>query len=234
MKFSTRRLNEWLIVLLILIAVPILFAFTRNGLNLLPYDFHYLFNVHPTTNILGLATVDAINIFGGRELQGYVINWHTISIFLNVVLYLMIGPYLFYKGYKKAKDNPNRSKPWYWYIGGAFCIGAILIVPVEIIHMKVFENTKEGADKGRAEDMMRIELVEVGFATAQYEILENGVNESFKIEDLDLNDLNFDHKVESFQSDTLLIISVSNPDLPDEDIKIEVRPYSESVLRIRN
>jgi len=81
---------------------------------------------------------------------------------------------------------------------------------------------------------MRIELAEVGFATAEYEILEDGVNESFKIQDLNLNDLKFKYSVKSGQSDTLIILSVSNPDFPDFEVKMEVRPYNKRLLTQRN
>ncbi|HET8864525.1 MAG TPA: hypothetical protein VFM80_02435 [Gracilimonas sp.] len=234
MKFSIRRVNEWLIVLLLFILVPAGLYFIRGDVNFLSGNLQYLFNIRPSTIILRFNTLDAITIFGGGAPSGYPFTWVTVSMYLNVVLYLMLGPYLLFKGFKKSRTNENRAKPWYWYIGAAICIGLIVIIPAEITRMYVFENTKVAADKNRTQDLMRTELTEVGFAAAQYEILEDGVNESFKIEDLDLNDLNFDHEVESVQSDTLLIISVSNPDLPEEDIKMEVRPYSESVLRIRN
>lgn len=234
MKFSTRRINEWLIVLLILIILPMLYAFTNNNLNLLPSNFHYFFNMHPTTNILGLNSIQAIDIFGGKEPQGYAFDWYTVSMFLSVVLFLMVGPYLFYNGHKKSKDNADRAKPWYWYIGGAICIGVFSIVPVEIIHMQVFENTKESASKSRTKDMMRAELSEVGFATAQYEILEDGISESFKIEELNLENLKYEYSVERIESDTLITIAISNPDIPDFDVKMDVRPYDKRLLIQRN
>ncbi|MFP8490300.1 hypothetical protein ACKGJO_14550 [Gracilimonas sp. Q87] len=234
MKFSIRRINEWLILVMIVVLVPIAFGFVQNNWDLLPNEINYLFNIHPTTVITGLATVDAINIFSGETVAGFSVTWRTASIYFNVILYLMLGPFLFFKGFKKAKSDPNRAKPWYWYIGCAICIGSLMVVPKEINHMRVLQNTEAGAEKNRQRDMMRVELAEVGFAAAEYEIIEDGINESFKIEYLDLQDLKYDHSVESIQSDTLLVISVSNPEQPELGHVMEVRPHSESVLRIRN
>lgn len=234
MKFSTRRINEWLIVLLLFILVPIVFFLIRDDAYFLSNDLHYVFNMLPSTVILGINTKDAIEIFGGNTASGYSITWETVSMYFNVVLYLMLGPYLLFKGYKKARKNDHRAKPWYWYIGAAICVGMLFIVPAQITRMYVFENTMEAADKSRTEDMMRIELTEVGFATAQYEILEDGVDESFKIEDLNLNDLKFEYAVESVQSDTLITLKVSNPDIPDFSVNIEIRPYNKRLLIQRN
>lgn len=234
MKFSTRRINEWLIVVLLFMLVPGVFFFIRGDLYFLSSNLHYIFNMRPSTIILGLNTKDAIEIFGGNAASGYSITWETVSMYLNVILYLMLGPYLFFKGYKKSRSNDHRAKPWYWYIGAVICIGMLFIVPAEITRMYVFENTMEAADKSRTKDLMRAELAEVGFAVAQYEILEDGINESFSIEDLNLQDLKYEHSVENVQSDTMLMITVSNSEHPDLSHKMEVRPYSESVLRIRN
>lgn len=234
MKFSIRRLNEWLILGLIVVLVPMAFSLAQYNWGLVSDDMNYLYNVHPTIVILSFATIDAINIFGGDMAEGFSFNWRTASIYLNVILYLMLGPYLFLKGFIKAKSDPNRAKPWYWYIGGAICIGSLLIIPVEINHIRVFQNVGDSVEESRQSDLMRSELAEVGFATAEYEILEDGVHDSFNIGQLNLKDLKYEYSVEQIQSDSLLIISVSNPDWPDLTHAMEVRPYSESVLSIRN
>lgn len=231
MKFSTRRINEWLIVLLLVILVPIAFFFFRGDSYFLSNDLHYVFNMRPSTIIMGINTQNAISIFSGNVAAGYSITWETVSMYLNVILYLIVGPYLLFKGYKKARENENRAKPWYWYIGGAICIGMLFIIPAEMTRMYVFQNTKQAADKSRTKDLMRAELAEVGFATAQYEILEDGVDESFTIQDLNLNDLKFQYSVENVQSDTLITLSVSNPDFPDFEVKMDVRPYNQRLLK---
>ncbi|MEX2605302.1 MAG: hypothetical protein WD361_13920 [Gracilimonas sp.] len=234
MKFSIRRINEWLIVLGILIILPISFMYVQEELNLLLYNSYYLFNMHPSTNIMAISVQDAIAIFSGEEPQGYSINWRMTSMYFSMVLYLMIGPFLLYKGFKRSKDHEDRRKPWYWYIGGAICLGGLSIIPTAIMHLYVFENTKESAAISREKDMMRMELANVGFATAQHEIVENGVNESFRIEDLNMNDLKYSYSIEETPSDTLLIIAASDPDIADHRFRMEVRPYNESVLKIRN
>ncbi|WP_020404174.1 hypothetical protein [Gracilimonas tropica] len=234
MKFSIRRINEWLILVMVLVLVPLAFSFLQDRWNFLQADINYLFNVHPTNVIIGLITVDAINTFSGDAVEGFSVSWRTASMFLNVVLYLMIGPYLFFKGFKRSKLDTERAKPWFWYIGGAICIASFMIVPVVITHVQVYKNTKVSAERNRVRDMMRTELAEVGFAAAEYEIIEDGINESFDVEDLDLNDLNYDYKIERVQSDTLIVISVANQEEPDLGHTMEIRPYNKSMLRIRN
>lgn len=231
MKFSIRRFNEWLIVVLLIILVPALAWLIDD---FLPRDVHYLFNPNPTTVLIGLASADAIDMFRGDDPAGFSLKWETVSIYLNVVIYLMLGPYLLFMGYKKAKENEHRTKPWYWYAGVLICIGSLSVVPAEIVKLKVYANTTASAAESRVQDMMRTELAEVGFATAQYEILEGGVTESFTVEDLNLEGLEFQYSVENIQSDTLITLMVSNPDLPDYTVKMDVKPYSQSVLKQRN
>ncbi|WP_421773707.1 hypothetical protein [Gracilimonas sp.] len=234
MKFSIRRFNEWLIVILLVVLIPMVFSFIRGDVYFLPDNIHYVINTHPSTVILSHNTMNAIDLFGGSSTTDYSMTWKSASMYLNVVLYLMIGPYLLFMGYRKAKQNENRSKPWYWYIGAVICIGSLSIIPTELLKKKVFSNTQESAAESRQRDMMRTELAEVGFATAQYEILQDGVNESFRVEDLKMEGLEFQHEVESVQSDTLIILVASTPDQPDYQVTMEVRPYNRSVLKQRN
>lgn len=231
MKFSIRRFNEWLIVILLVFIAPTLFHFIEGSDSFLPYNWHYIFNPQPSTVLIGLASVEAIDMFRGDTPVGFSITWETASMYLNVVLYLMLGPYLFLRGYKKSKQNKNRSKPWYWYIGTVICISSLSIIPTEFLKQKVFANTVESAVESRQKDMMRAELAEVGFETAQYEILEDGIDESFSIDKLNLEDLQYEYAVENIQSDTLLTIMVSNPDLPEFSVRMEVRPYDRAVLK---
>ncbi len=234
MKFSIRRFNEWLIVIVLVVLIPMLFSFIRGGVYFLPDNLHYIINTHPSTVIMAHSTLNAIDIFGGSSPTDYSMTWKSASMYLNVVVYLMLGPYLFLMGYKKAKQKENRVKPWYWYAGAVICIGSLSIIPTEIIKQKVFANTKESAAESRQRDMMRTELAEVGFATAQFEILQDGVDESFKVEDLNLENLQFNHSVESVQSDTLITLVATTPDQPEYQVTMEVRPYSRSVLKQRN
>jgi len=224
---------------MIVVLVPFGFEYVQNNWNPLPKAVDYLFNYHPTNIVIALGTIDAINLFGGDAVEGFSITWLTASIYFNIVMFLILGPYLFFKGYKQAKNNHENTKPWYWYVGGAICVASLMIIPVEIRHLYyyssgVYKSNMESAAQSRELDLMRSELTEVGFKAAEYEIVKDGINDSFEIEDLDLQDLKYDHSVESIQSDTLLVISVSNPDQPERGQEMEVRPYSESVLRFRN
>jgi len=239
MKFSIRRINEWLILVMIVVLVPFGFEYVQNNWNPLPKAVDYLFNYHPTNIVIALGTIDAINLFGGDAVEGFSITWLTASIYFNIVLFLILGPYLFFKGFKQAKKNQENAKPWYWYVGGAICIGSLMIIPMEIKHLYsyssgVYKSNMESVEKSRESDLMRRELTNVGFKAAEYEIVKDGFDESFEIGELDLEELKYVHSVENIYSDTLLVISVSNPEQPELGYQMEVRPYSESVLRFRN
>lgn len=111
--------------------------------------------------------------------------------------------------------------------------------PMEIKHLYsyssgVYKSNMESVEKSRESDLMRRELTNVGFKAAEYEIVKDGFDESFEIGELDLEELKYVHSVENIYSDTLLVISVSNPEQPELGYQMEVRPYSESVLRFRN
>lgn len=234
MKFSIRRFNEWLIVIMLVVLVPASFYYIRAELSFLSDDLHYIFNMQPSTVILGHNTMNAIDIFGGDATTDYSMTWRSVSMYLNVVLYLMLGPFLLLKGYKRANKNEERAKPWYWYVGMMICIGSLSIIPTQIIKHQVWKNTNESAAESRTKDKMRAELAEVGFKTAQYEILEDGVDESFSIDELNMEDLKYEYAVESMQSDTLVTLMVTNPELPGYNVKMDVKPYSRSVLKQRN
>lgn len=232
MKFLTRRVNEWLIVILSFIAITVIFSATKDFISLYLKDAVYIFNPHPTTVIMGLDTVSAIEIFSGGDSLDYQFNWRTISMLFNIVLYLMIAPYLLFLGYKKARQKREFEKPWYWYIGGILFIGSLSIIPTSIMHITVFENTKERSTASRSLDMMRLELFDVGFATAQYEILEDGISDSFTIADLGLNDLEYQYYIKSIESDTLITIIATNNKYDTHSFRMHVKPYSKEPLLV--
>lgn len=232
MKSSIKTINEWLIVIMVFIGLTFSFSFINSRVDVMPKDLHNLFNPYPTVNFLSVEVIDAINIFSGDEPEGFHFNLITMSVLFNVVLFLMIGPYLMYLGYKYGKSD--KLKPWYWFLGAVICVGTFSIVPVEFISIRVFQNTKASAEESRIRDQMRAELADVGFAVAEYEILEDGIDDSFLIEDLNMENLEFEYTVENISSDTLISISVSNPEIPDFNVGMEVRPYNKNLMIQRN
>ncbi len=232
MKWSIKTLNEWLIVALVFFGIMFGFDFIRGYMYFLSDNIHYLFNAHPTTFLLGIESIDAIAIFSGDEANGFDFNERTWSVFWNVIFYFFIGPFLLYLGFKNS--NHEKMKPWYWYVGSVICLGSLLIVPTELLDIRVFENTKKSAEKSRINDLMRQELTDVSFAIVQYEILEDGLGEGFHLHELGLENLEFDYEIVNISSDTLIEIRISNQNVTDFSVIQEIRPYSKDLLRMRN
>lgn len=233
MKFEIKTMNEWLIVVLIVIVSGFAVSFLwGNGAQFNP---GYFFNPNPGVIIMGLETVAAIDIFSGSVPEEISMNLETVSILISMVLLLMIGPWLLYTGYKQDEKNDESAlKPWYWFLGGSLSVFSLSSIPVLIISFTVFQNTQTSAEVSRSQDQIRQELQKVGFAAAEYGILNDGFDESFNLSDLDINGLEFEYITEGAVSDSSIIIVA--PDLNGEGIgnKIEVMPFSAKVMSYRN
>ena len=235
MKWPIKSINEWLITISIFIGVVYLFGmfgFNRGSVYMMPETIQYLFNPHPTSNLLRTESLDAISIFRGMEPKGFEINMITVSMLCNIILYFLIGPFLLYLGYKN--DLEGKFKSWYWFVGMVICLGSITIVPIELVDIKVFENTKESAEETRIIDSMKQELLDVGFATAEHLILNKSEGNSFNLEYIEIDSFNYDYTIEGKQSDSLITIICTNPEQTTFSVKLEVYPDKEEVMRMRN
>jgi|AntRauTorcE11898_2_1112593.scaffolds.fasta_scaffold16828_2 uncharacterized membrane protein YccF (DUF307 family) len=233
MKFEIKFLNEWLIAIVLLVVISVTAVFYVG--NATSNQLLQFFNPNHGMVLIGLETVDSIKIFGGEVPPAREINVTTISVLISVVFLLMAGPWLFYMGYKHFEDDNSKYKPWYWFIGAVIVLFAISAIPVTINSVRVFENTKESAQVSRTKDLMRQELMEVGLAAAELGALENGFNESFRVEDLEMADLKYEYSVENISSDSLVtIVSTGLKAEGDFSFKVTVNPYQRKVLSFRN
>lgn len=232
MKFLTRRINEWLIVFISFAIISVALSMLKSNSYLLTDVFQYLFNTHPTSIILSQNAISAIEIFRGGNAIGYQFEWKTISMLLNIILYLMIAPFLLYKGYKNAKAELEYSKPWYWYIGAIIFIGSLSIIPYEFLHINYFEKNKEQVLASKDLDMMRAELYDVGFAIAQFEIVEDGIDDSFSFSKLSLKDLKYEYAIQSIKTDTLVTIISTSNEFENHSVTAEIRPYSKKLIKL--
>ncbi|MAL18980.1 MAG: hypothetical protein CL670_04760 [Balneola sp.] len=232
MKSGIKHLNEWLIVVVIVILGSVGGSFFwGNGMVYNPIN---LFNPNPGVILLGLETIAAIDIFAGEVPNEIEVSFETLSVLFSMLLLLIVGPWLLYKGYKEyEKGDPSKFKPWYWFVGASLSVISLASIPVLIISFQVFQNTKASADKNRVQDLMRQELQMVGFAVAEYGILEDGFDESFGIEDLELGVLQFEYSVEGTPSDSSIII-VSKKIEENSGKRIKVMPFSPEVMSYRN
>jgi hypothetical protein len=232
MKWLTKNLNEWLITILVFFGIVFSFEFFTGGTNFPPSKIHYLFNTKPTSFLLSQESLNAIAMFRGEAPEDFSFNQDSLSVLFNVILYFLIGPFLFYLGFKNEKEG--KLKPWYWYIGAVICIGSLAIVPSKVIDIRVFENVKDSAEKSRVHDKMRQELFEVGFEIMEYEIFQEGINPDFTIEKLGFKELQFNYEVVDVDGDTLLTIKALGPEHVEYTPSLEINLNDFRKVQLRN
>lgn len=234
MKFEIRTINEWLIVIVsfVLITMVINYFFdftlvTSDGIwiNLAPV---------PTAYALSHATINAIHVFSGESTSAIQIDRATLYVLIGILIYVFLGPWLFYQGFKKSVSKSDTGKPFYWYLGAMICLGSFMILPITLLSMKVAQNSLASANESRQLDHLRQELSEVSYAIAEYEILENGLSSDFSLNDIEIDGLTFTYELLTISSDTVVEIVGYNPE--NEKIRIigEIRPYGDWVLKQRN
>ncbi len=233
MKLEIRQINRWLIAILILTGLVYSFNFYEGNV-FSNKILGYLINVRPSSIILWFLTIDAINIFSGKEAVGISLNLESISILTNVLLFLMIGPFLLVKGYLESEKKVTEKKPWYWYVGAIIVISALMIVPTEIVRTKMMIDTSKSSQESRIRDLMRKEITDVGFATAEHLILNKSEGKSFNLEDIKIDSFNYDFSIEGNPSDSLITIICTNPEQTTFSVKLDVYPDEEEVMRMRN
>jgi len=185
----------------------------------------------------GLASLDAIATFRGEEPEGVTFSILTLSILSSTLLYLILGPVLLYLGYKRSEDTESTFRPWYWYVGSVVCIAGLSLVITVVQQLRpngVIQNNMQSVEKSRALDQMRDELSDVSFAVAEYEIVQDGLSPGFSLDELGLTALRFEYFIEKIEGDTLVGIRVEHPELDVIGQFMEIRPYSENIMRMRS
>lgn len=232
MKYLTNHVTEWLIVILLFVLITLIFTFSMDSHRITPSIFSYIFNPYPYSIIISIDTISAIGIFSGDEPLTYQIDGKTLSMLLNVILYLILGPYLLFKGYNKAKETADNKKPWYWFLGGLIVLFSVSSMPIVISQLIIFENSKEQSMASENLDKMRSELFDVSFEIAQYEIVQDGINPSFTMDDLELKNLEYNYSIDAIESDTLVRITATSSAYEDHKAVAEIKPYNRQQIRL--
>ncbi|HCD51821.1 MAG TPA: hypothetical protein DEQ34_05195 [Balneolaceae bacterium] len=233
MKSLTNKVNNFLIVILAFLVLSVGSALLFNSMDISTGNISFIAPI-PTTIIIGIGTVDAINLFSGEPITGYGIDAKTLSILSSILIYLFLAPYLLFAGFKKAKTTGKTFMPWYWYIGGVLMIGAFSIIPTLILNVVVRGNMLESAEKSRTMDKMRQELADVSLKLVEYELVSDGINPAFTISDLDIDGLKYDYEIYELSGDTLVKISATNEVYPDQKVDVFIRPYEKNNVIVRN
>lgn len=81
-------------------------------------------------------------------------------------------------------------------------------------------------------DKMRSELFDVSFEIAQYEIVHDGINPSFTMDDLELKNLEYNYSIDAIEADTLVRITATSSAYEDHKAVVEIKPYNRQPIRL--
>ena len=234
MKLPTRRINEWLILILLFFIIAFGVPYTLSEVfDIRPTSYNAVTPI-PTVNIVGLATNDAINQFSGKPIVGFGLSKDTIFILTGVLLNLFLGPWLWYLGFKKAQTSGHQAKPWSWYVGGIICLSSLVIIPSTVLSIYVHEKTWVSAMESREKDQQRQEAFDVSFALAQYHLLTENITEDFDLDELDLPKLSFEYEIVSVTGDSLVVLKATSPNYDGMSLTVDITPYKTPFMRQRN
>ena len=232
MKHSTKRINEWLILIGAFVLLVIGFSYLRSNYILTIDSWINLLSPISSHLLVGHNTVNAMNAFSGKEFEE--ISFQMIfMIFCIVTIYMIIGPWLFFNGFKLSRQNEDFKKPWQWYIGGIICIASLSVVPLTINSLIVAKNSNESYLTNRLQDNIRVELFDEAFKLAQ-----NVIDEDYDVtadlsETTVLPETNAIVSYSEVISDSSYVLTVTHPD-HEFTITTEVYPYKDDFLIIRN
>jgi hypothetical protein len=222
MNVRTNTFLTWAVAICIPIAVALISYFTKSSV--MDSVLRYL-NPSPYMELSILTTLESIARFSGETTEASEYRAVDLRMTISLLLVLVLGPYLFVKGYKKSEDMEG-LKHWMWYPGAVAAIFiSVLIIPASIQGFKVWNNTIKSAAESRQIDLMRQELAEKILKAGEITALPaemgggSGSFDGFVTEDggqrlialSDLNDLNedYEYRLETARNDSTLIIYVS-------------------------
>ncbi|MBO6794754.1 MAG: hypothetical protein JJ895_12655 [Balneolaceae bacterium] len=232
MKFLTRRINEWLILIGAFLLVAMAGGYLVGTYIMSPAGWNNLF--HPSSSFVlsFLSSQNAIAVFTGDEIESMSAKMMFI-IYCIIFIYLIVGPWLLYNGFKKSRAVEEFKKPWQWYVGGIICIASLSVIPTTAISFIVAGNTMDSALESRALDQLREDVFDTGFDLAQKVISDKNPSE---YKDLIISDqVNSIGKVE-FETvipDSFITIVAWHKDF-DVKVKADIKPYEDDFLIIRN
>ncbi|MBO6537612.1 MAG: hypothetical protein JJ966_15425 [Balneolaceae bacterium] len=232
MKFLTRRTNEWLIVIGLFLLVSMAMGYIIGTYVKSPMSWNNLFSPVSTQLFLSHGYQNAIALFAGDALDPIPIQTYFIT-FIGVVIYLILGPWLLYHGFISSRKNEEYKKPWQWYVGAIICIGSMSILPTTSVTMIVMGNTAISADKSRETDKLREEAFDVGFKLAQEKVKQMSDFSLTSFEKTYPKEQNLEIQFDEVVKDSLYRI-ITKSGKSDLSVQVDVQPYEEDFLLIRN
>ncbi len=192
-------------------------------------------NPSPYMELNILSTLGSIKSFSGETLEAQEYRIADLKITISLLVVLILGPYLFVKGYKLSEGKEG-LKHWSWYPGAVAAIFiSILMIPATVMAFKTWNKTTKSAAQSRQIDLIRQEVAEKMLDAAEITALPSelgggsGSFDGFVTEDgeqrlialSDLSDLEdgYEYRLESTPNDSSLILYVST-EIGDEKFEL--------------
>ena len=232
MKFLTRRINEWLILIVAFLLVYMASGYLIGTYIKSPGSWNNLFSPTSSFMLYSHSAMNAISTFSGNE----IVNISTKTMFIiycSVFMYLIAGPWLFYKGFVQSRNNEQFKKPWQWYVGGILCIASLSIVPTTIVSLIVYDNTMESAVESRIKDNIRETVFDAGYDLAIQVIKDK---DTFSLADFEQTFSQPSHITLEFnstdQDSGFTVVGI----YPDYNFRVQadVNPYNDDFIKLRN
>lgn len=118
-------------------------------------------------------------------------------------------------------------------MGAIICIGSMSILPTTSVTMIVMGNTAISADKSRETDKLREEAFDVGFKLAQEKVKQMSDFSLTSFEKTYPKEQNLEIQFDEVVKDSLYRI-ITKSGKSDLSVQVDVQPYEEDFLLIRN
>lgn len=171
------------------LAVAIVFAIGLIGWNYA--NWYILAPWEPARSLVTRLSIDAFS--AGIDYSTFIQDagsyWNLrLTALLAIVLTFVVGPSLWI--YAEIKNQGNASgdvlkKGIAWYTGVILVVASLQVVPTTIIKGVVFQNTWDSTEQSKAKDLLRSDLMKLGYDALELYHLPNefgGGAGSFQLE----------------------------------------------------
>lgn len=253
MKDKIKKYNDWLIILL----VTFVLMFLIHQFTLAMYNASFpatkYFNPIPSTVLLGIGTIDAINIFSGSPTESGF--WDYVPALTGILFWSILIPFLFVKGYLLSEKKGEDKKHMLWYPATSLAaIASIVMFGGLITSIIVFNKTGKSSERSRQQDDLRYELSQVSLKATELMILPNelgggggsflgfedgnGGSRAIQLSDFTNEDLEFEYEIKDAISDSMITVVGKFPtgevyedgSMKEVKIQILIKPQAEKPL----
>ncbi len=253
MKDKIKKYNDWLIILL----VTFVLMFLIHQFTLAMYNASFpatkYFNPIPSTVLLEIGTIDAINIFSGSPTESAFPDY--VPALTGILFWSVLIPFLFVKGYLLSEKMEEDKKHMLWYPATSLAgIASVVMFGGLITSIVVFNNTGKSSEISTQQDDLRYELSQISLKATELMILpnefgggggtflgfqdEDGESRAIELSDFAEGDLQFQYEIKDAITDSMITVVGKFPTgevyedgtLKEVKIQIQIKPQAEKPL----